>query len=149
MQLNLYEKPPLYLKARIVTWVVALFGTIFISTGTALQPNFYTDGFGHFADGLQLAPLVWSLLWTSVSIGLYLASKPYHPGIDVAFDLIAILLACGTVWLIIDWTATIGDYYQNCYDDDCTRAQARIVKASEVIGIIAILISMYEDIIDL
>lgn len=138
-----YEGRSLDLKMRLATIVIDTIGVIFIVTATILQQYFNTDGFGGAADAMQLAPLLLSLLWSMVSLGIGFAGKRYHPGVDVGMDLLAVLLAGGMVWLLAWWTIEIGSYNGNCYDDDCTITKATVLKASESIGIVAVVASAY------
>ncbi|KAK5084623.1 hypothetical protein LTR05_005701 [Lithohypha guttulata] len=94
-----------YTKLTIITAnVVAL---TFLITAFFLAASFPGDGFEQAASALQFAPTSWSIIWTAISSGLNSGGVVYHPGIDIAFEIISIGLAFGMVWILIWWVDTI------------------------------------------
>lgn len=92
-----------------------------------------------------MAQTSWSIIWTTISFGLNLGGVLYHPGIDIAFEIISIGLAFGMVWILIWWVDTIKRYGYSCYpsQDDCTETKGEALIASQIIASILILLSGY------
>lgn len=86
--------------------------------------------------------VIYALLWNSIALALNHFKHVYHPGVDVAFDLIGWLLAAGTVWYLIRWLARLSPYRCPADSGECQSPEVGYTVAA-LIGVICVLASLW------